>query len=56
MFAMVLPSFLLLFLHGGTSRQNAGASFKGIVALLGMLKTCASNVAVVNIENGFGAG
>jgi pyridinium-3,5-biscarboxylic acid mononucleotide synthase len=33
-----------------------GASFHGLAALLGMLNTCASNVAVVNIDNGFGAG
>lgn len=33
-----------------------GASFKGITALLGMLNSCASNVTVVNIDNGFGAG
>jgi len=33
-----------------------GASFKGIAALLGMLNSCASNVSVVNIDNGFGAG
>jgi NCAIR mutase (PurE)-related protein len=33
-----------------------GASFKGIAALLGMLNSCASNVATVNIDNGFGAG
>ena len=33
-----------------------GASFGGIAALLGMLNACASNVAVVNIDNGFGAG
>ena len=32
-----------------------GASFKGIAALLGMLNSCASNVSVVNIDNGFGA-
>lgn len=32
-----------------------GASFSGIAALLGMLNSCASNVAVVNIDNGFGA-
>jgi len=32
-----------------------GASFKGVTALLGMLNSCASNVAVVNIDNGFGA-
>jgi hypothetical protein len=33
-----------------------GASFGGIAALLGMLNSCAANVAVVNIDNGFGAG
>ena len=32
-----------------------GASFHGIAALLGMLNSCASNVTVVNIDNGFGA-
>ena len=32
-----------------------GASFGGIAALLGMLNSCASNVTVVNIDNGFGA-
>lgn len=32
-----------------------GASFSGITALLGMLNSCASNVTVVNIDNGFGA-
>ena len=33
-----------------------GASFGGVAALLGMLNSCASNVTVVNIDNGFGAG
>jgi len=33
-----------------------GASFYGLAALLGMLNSCASNVTVVNIDNGFGAG
>jgi len=33
-----------------------GASFHGLAALLGMLNSCAPNVAVVNIDNGFGAG
>lgn len=32
-----------------------GASLGGITALLGMLNSCASNVTVVNIDNGFGA-
>lgn len=33
-----------------------GASFEGLAALLSMLNTCAEGVAVVNIDNGFGAG
>jgi NCAIR mutase (PurE)-related protein len=33
-----------------------GASFGGLAALLGMLNSCASGLAVVNIDNGFGAG
>jgi pyridinium-3,5-biscarboxylic acid mononucleotide synthase len=33
-----------------------GASFKGVTALLAMMNSCASNVSVVNIDNGFGAG
>ena len=33
-----------------------GASFGGLTALLGMLSSCASGLAVVNIDNGFGAG
>lgn len=33
-----------------------GANFKGLSALLGMLNSCSSGVAVVNIDNGFGAG
>jgi len=32
-----------------------GASFGGVAALLGMLNSCAPGVAVVNIDNGFGA-
>jgi NCAIR mutase (PurE)-related protein len=32
-----------------------GASFGGVAALMGMLNSCASNVTVVNIDNGFGA-
>ena len=32
-----------------------GAAFDGLAALLGMLTSCSSNVAVVNIDNGFGA-
>ena len=33
-----------------------GASFNGVSALLTMLNSCASGVATVNIDNGFGAG
>jgi pyridinium-3,5-biscarboxylic acid mononucleotide synthase len=33
-----------------------GASFGGVAALLGMLNSCANGVAVVNIDNGYGAG
>ncbi|MBI2855259.1 MAG: nickel pincer cofactor biosynthesis protein LarB [Chloroflexi bacterium] len=33
-----------------------GASFQGLAALLAMLNSCSPGVAVVNIDNGFGAG
>ena len=33
-----------------------GAHFRGLASLLSMLNSCASNVAVVNIDNGFGGG
>lgn len=33
-----------------------GASFHGLSALLTMINTCANGVAVVNIDNGYGAG
>jgi NCAIR mutase (PurE)-related protein len=33
-----------------------GGSFEGVTTLLAMMTSCASNVAVVNIDNGFGAG
>lgn len=33
-----------------------GANFNGLAALLSMLNSCAAGVAVVNIDNGFGAG
>jgi hypothetical protein len=32
-----------------------GAAFEGLAALLGMLTACAPGIAVVNIDNGFGA-
>ena len=33
-----------------------GAAFGGVAALLAMLNACAPGVAVVNIDNGYGAG
>ena len=33
-----------------------GANFNGLAPLLTMLNSCAPGVAVVNIDNGFGAG
>jgi len=33
-----------------------GVSFNGVSALLTMLNSCAANVSVVNIDDGFGAG
>jgi NCAIR mutase (PurE)-related protein len=33
-----------------------GASFGGLAALLGMLNSCSPGIAVVNIDNGYGAG
>jgi NCAIR mutase (PurE)-related protein len=33
-----------------------GANFKGLSALLAMVNSCASNVATMNIDNGFGGG
>ena len=37
------------------SSVGYGASFGGLTALLAMLNSCATGVAVVNIDNGFGA-
>jgi len=33
-----------------------GSAFEGITALLSMMNSCSSDVSVVNIDNGFGAG
>ena len=33
-----------------------GAHFDGLAPLLTMLNSCSSNITVVNIDNGFGAG
>ena len=40
---------------GVSTSIGYGASFGGVTALLAMLNSCASNVTVVNIDNGFGA-
>jgi len=37
------------------SSQGYGANFSGLSALLSMLNSCSGGVAVVNIDNGFGA-
>ena len=41
---------------GVPTSAGYGASFEGLAALLSMLNSCAPGVAVVNIDNGFGAG
>ena len=41
--------------HRRADELGYGASFGGIAALLEMLNSCANGVAVVNIDNGFGA-
>jgi NCAIR mutase (PurE)-related protein len=41
---------------GVPTSTGYGAGFGGLTALLAMLNSCASNVSVVNIDNGFGAG
>lgn len=41
---------------GVPTSTGYGASFNGVAALLTMINSCASGVAVVNIDNGFGAG
>ena len=41
---------------GVPTNVGYGASFNGLAALLAMINSCAPGVAVVNIDNGFGAG
>ena len=41
---------------GVPTSTGYGATFGGVSALLAMLTSCAAGVAVVNIDNGFGAG
>ena len=40
----------------GPTSVGYGASFHGLSALLTMINSCANGIAVVNIDNGFGAG
>jgi hypothetical protein len=42
--------------HRRAGQRGYGDSFHGLATLPGMLNSCASNVTVVNIDNGFGAG
>ena len=55
-----LPSVVAGLVHAPVialpTSVGYGASFHGLSALLGMLNSCANGVAVVNIDNGFGAG
>ena len=41
--------------HGSRRGLTIASVVIGLAALLGMLTSCASNVTVVNIDNGFGA-
>jgi NCAIR mutase (PurE)-related protein len=41
---------------GVPTSTGYGATFGGVSALLSMLTSCAAGVAVVNIDDGFGAG
>jgi NCAIR mutase (PurE)-related protein len=54
-----LPSVVAGLVHvpviGVPTSVGYGASFGGVAALLGMLNSCANGIAVVNIDNGFGA-
>ena len=54
-----LPSVVAGLIHAPViavpTSVGYGASYGGIAALLGMLNSCASGIAVVNIDNGFGA-
>ena len=47
---------LEVFLHDFLDFRARQRSFQGLAALLTMLNSCAPGIAVVNIDNGFGAG
>jgi len=51
----VLGGLVSVPVIGVPTSVGYGAHFHGLAALLGMLNSCASNVTVVNIDNGFGA-
>ncbi|MEW6456541.1 MAG: nickel pincer cofactor biosynthesis protein LarB [Acidobacteriota bacterium] len=55
-----LPSVVAGFVHSPViavpTSQGYGANFGGISPLLTMLNNCSGGIAVVNINNGFGAG
>jgi NCAIR mutase (PurE)-related protein len=51
----VLGGLVSSVVIGVPTSVGYGAHFKGLASLLGMLNSCASNVTVVNIDNGFGA-
>lgn len=54
--ASVLGGLLSVPVIAVPTSVGYGASFHGLAALLSMLNSCATGVAVVNIDNGFGAG
>ena len=53
---MVLAGLVSVPVVAVPTSEGYGASFQGVAALLSMLYSCAPGVAVVNIDNGFGAG
>ena len=54
--ASVVGGFLSVPVIAVPTSIGYGSSFGGLSSLLAMLNSCASNVVVVNIDNGFGAG
>lgn len=54
--ASVIGGLVACPVIGVPTSVGYGASFNGLAALLAMLNSCAPGVAVVNIDNGFGAG
>ena len=54
-FACVLAGLVAVPVVAVPTSVGYGAAFGGLAALLGMLNSCAKGLAVVNIDNGFGA-